>query len=217
MDGPGLAQTLEKRAIRGMAMREIFGTIGRGLRNVARFSGRDTLAQFWVYAGSVIGLSMAAMVMLMAPTITSSVAEMQQFAAEHPDQATVTTGPGSYSISIQGDHPELMPDFAGIATGMAVICGIALVLLASAVARRLHDRGKGGYWGLPAAIFLMTGLVMMPRLFGDFANGAPDMRLFGLMLVNNLLYLASLGLLVLQLVLDGTRGPNRFGDDPRRS
>jgi uncharacterized membrane protein YhaH (DUF805 family) len=86
------------------------------------------------------------------------------------------------------------------------------------VTRRLHDRGKGGYWGLPTAIFLVIGLVAMPRVFDNFAHsaGEPDMRLFELMFLNNLLYLASLAVLVVQLVLDGTRGPNRFSDDPRR-
>ncbi|MDB5707001.1 MAG: hypothetical protein JWN66_4117 [Sphingomonas bacterium] len=195
-----------------------FGTIGRGLRKLVSFSGRDTLSQFWFYAGAVIAVTIAAMVALMGPMMTSSIAKMQRFAAEHPDQAEVRTGPGSYSISIHGNHPELMPDLTGLATGMSVISGIALVLLASAVARRLHDRGKGGYWGLPAAIFLVIGLVAMPRVFDDFAhgNGNPDMRLFGFMFLNNLLYLAALAVLVVQLVLDGTRGPNRFGDDPRR-
>ena len=195
-----------------------FGTIGRGLRKIVSFSGRDTLSQFWIYAGTVIVLTVAAMVALMGPMMTSTMAKMQQFAAQHPDQAEVTTGPGSYSISVHGNHPELMPDFAGFATGMSVISGLALILLASAVARRLHDRGKGGYWGLPAAIFLVTGLIVMPRVFDSFAHGAgaPNLRLFGLMFLNNLLYLASLAVLVVQLVLDGTRGPNRFGDDPRR-
>ncbi|WEK01666.1 MAG: DUF805 domain-containing protein [Candidatus Sphingomonas phytovorans] len=200
-------------------MREILRIIWRGLRNVGRFSGRDTLAQFWVYAGTVIGLSMLAMFAAMAPMMTSTMAKMRQFAVEHPDQARVTSGPGSYSISIEGNHPELIPDFAGLVTGLSVIFGVALVLVASAVARRLHDRGKGGCWGLPAAIFLMIGLGMMPRVFASFGNGTgePDLSLFGMLVINNMLYLASLGLLVIQLVLDGTKGPNRFGEDPRKS
>lgn len=198
-------------------MPEIFGNAWRGLRGVARFSGRDTAAQFWAYAGIVIGLSMVAMVAVTAPMMMTTIARMQKFAAEHPDQATVTSGPGSYSISIEGNHPELMQDVGGFAVAISVISGIALLLVASAVTRRLHDRGRAGYGGLPAAIFLIVGLVMMPGLFANFAAGPgePDMGLFALIFVNNILYLGSLAALLFQLVQSGTKGPNRYGDDPR--
>lgn len=197
-------------------MMGFFGMVGRGLRNVLRFSGRDTLSQFWPYTGAVIGASMVAGGILFVPMMATTMAKMQKFAAEHPDQADVVTGPGSYSISINGNHPELLPDFSGLMSGVLVITVIVVVLLAAAVTRRLHDRGRRGYWALFPLFFLMSGMAGMRIVFSQFgATGEPDMSLFGLMFLNNILYLASLALLLVQLVQDGTKGPNRYGDDPR--
>ncbi|MEO8374687.1 MAG: DUF805 domain-containing protein [Sphingomonas bacterium] len=194
-----------------------FRTIGRGFRNIARFSGRDTLSQFWIYAGSVIVLAVAGWMAIFMPAFMGSFARMERFAAEHPDQADVVTGPGSYSISIHGNHPELMPDFGTLMAGMSVIAAVSVVLLAAAVTRRLHDRGKRGYWGLPLLLFLAIGMTLMPGFFSDFAKSGengPDMRLFGLIFLNNFLYIVSLAILVVQLVQSGTRGANRFGESP---
>lgn len=198
----------------------VFRTIGRGLRNMARFSGRDTVSQFWIYAGSVIALAMAAWMAAFMPFFADSMARMQRFAAEHPDQAEVVTGPGSYSMTIHGNHPELMPDMAGLMAPLAVITAITVILLAAAVTRRLHDRDKRGYWGAPALIFLAVGMAVMPTFFDSFskpvaATQEPDMGMFGLLFLNNLLYLGSLAVLVIQLVQNGRRGANRFGEDPR--
>jgi uncharacterized membrane protein YhaH (DUF805 family) len=41
------------------------------------------------------------------------------------------------------------------------------------------------------------------------------MALFGLIFVNNILSLASLAALLTQLVQNGTKGPNLYGEDPR--
>jgi len=197
-------------------MTALFGIVGRGLRNILRFSGRDTLSQFWPYTGVVIGAVIVEWGALFIPMMATTMANMQKFAAEHPDQADVTTGPGSYSIQIHGNHPELMPDFSGLASAMLLLSILSIILLAAAVTRRLHDRGKRGYWALPVPIFLASGIMGMMMLFTRFATTeVPDMRLFGVVFLNNILYLASLALLLVQLVQDGTRGPNRYGDDPR--
>ncbi len=167
----------------GMAMSEagagFFGLVGRGLRNVARFSGRDAPAQFWPYAGTVFLLSVVVWFIAMA-------------------------------LSMEG-----IPDFVGLAVAMAVIAGTVVILLAAAVTRRLHDRGRSGYWGLPVVIFLTIGLVGTIRIFSEFSAGAaPDTGVVGLLALNNLIYLASLAVLLFRLVQRGSRGPNRFGEDP---
>lgn len=197
-------------------MAGFLGMVGRGVRNILRFSGRDTLSQFWSYAAVVIGASLVAGGMLFVPMMAATMAKMQRFAAEHPDQADVVTGPGSYSISIHGNHPELMPDVSGLISGVLVVAVIVVVLLAAAVTRRLHDRGRGGYWALVPLFFLASGMAGMRVVFSQFgATGEPDMGLFGLLFLNNILYLASLALLVVQLVQDGNKGRNRYGEDPR--
>ena len=198
----------------------LFTTIGRGLRSMFRFSGRDTLPQFWIYAGSVIGLAIAAWMAVFMPFFAESFSRMQKFAAEHPDQADVVTGPGSYSVTIHGNHPELMPDMAGLTVFFAAITAITVILLAAAVTRRLHDRDKRGYWGVPVLIFLAVGMAIMPTFFDSFSKSVaaaqePDMGMFGLLFLNNVLYVGSLAVLVIQLVQGGKRGANRFGEDPR--
>ncbi len=185
--------------------------IGHNLARLTRFSGRDTRETFWPYALLLFALAFVGCGLVMVPTIAGSMARMQRFALEHPELATVQQGPGSYSIQIQGSHPELIPDMRPAMAGMAIMAGAFLLLAAAAVARRLHDRGKSGAWGLPPIIFLALGLILMPRVMS-----APTMDLssFFLLFGNNILYLASLGLLVVLLAGEGTEGPNRYGDDP---
>lgn len=48
-----------------------------------------------------------------------------------------------------------------------------------------------------------------------FADPVFDTRLFGLLFLNNLCYLAALGALILLLARSGKPGENRFGPEPR--
>jgi uncharacterized membrane protein YhaH (DUF805 family) len=189
----------------------IFTSIRHNLANLLRFSGRESRALFWPYAVAVVVLDFVAMLGLMGPAMADSFARMQRFAAAHPGQATVESGPGHYSISVHGHHPELMPDMSFLSTSIGLIGLVNVVLLAAAVTRRLHDRCRRGWWGLLPLPFLGFASVMMPRMFAGFGRGhAPDMALFFAIFFNNLLYLASLLLLVILLVGDAAKGPNRF-------
>jgi len=199
-------------------MNTFIDSVRHGFTSLTRFSGRDPAQRFWPYVGAVIALFFFAAFATMAPIMAGTFARMQAFAAEHPDQATVTQGPGSYSIQIHGNHPELMPDVTPFFTVMQVGAAVAVLLLAAAVTRRLHDRGRRGWWGLPPVIFLAGGLTLFPRVFQSTLGGevTPDtMALFGLMMANNLLYLASLALLVVLLAGAGQPGENRFGPPGR--
>jgi len=189
-------------------------SVRNGFTGLLRFSGRDPARRFWPYAGVVIALMFAGAAATMGPIMSQSFARMERFAAEHPDQATVTRGPSSYSIQIQGSHPELMPDVTPFFTAMQVGCALVVALLAAAVTRRLHDRGRRGWWGLAPLPFLIVGLTLFPRFFQSTLAGdlTPDsMRMFGLIFTNNLLYLASLGLLIFLLAGASQAGENRFG------
>jgi uncharacterized membrane protein YhaH (DUF805 family) len=197
-------------------MGDFFGAIPRGFRLLARFRGRDRPGQFWPYLGATLILDFVAMSLLIVPAMFDSFARMQRFVAEHPDQAMVESGPGSYSVTIQGNHPELMPNMAGLASGFGLIAAATVLLLAAAVARRLHDRGLSALLGLMPLPFLAFAALIMPRLFASVATGSPpDMRLFLALFLNSLLYLASLLLLAILLAQGGTKGSNRFGPDPR--
>ncbi|MDB5679567.1 MAG: hypothetical protein JWM94_2569 [Sphingomonas bacterium] len=112
-------------------------------------------------------------------------------------------------------------NFAMAPIVMGVISLTVIVLLAAAVARRLHDSGRSGWWGIPAPLFLMSGMAMMARMFTaiqadtqtpgatDAMSGMPP--LFGPILLNNLAYLASLLMLVILCCMASQPGDNRYG------
>jgi uncharacterized membrane protein YhaH (DUF805 family) len=145
---------------------------------------------------------------VMVPSMMSTFEKMQRFAIEHPDQSTVNQGPGSYSISIEGSHPELMPDFGALFGGMAMVITAMVVLLAAAVARRLHDSGRSGVWGLMPLPFLAFGFIAMPAIFN---SQEPEMNLFFGLFFNNFIYLVTLTVLVVFLASAGKDSENRFG------
>lgn len=196
-------------------MNELVGAVRHGLRNLASFSGRDPRQQFWFYALFVYALGTVAGMVTMVPLMASAFARMQRFAAEHPELTEVRSGPGHYSIRVKGDHPELMPDMSLFFIVVAAVSVVSVLLLAAAVTRRLHDRGMTGWWGLLPLPFLGTGLILFPRMFSSAMLGAePDMQMFGLLFVNNLVYLGLLGLLIWALCGKSDPGSNRYGPAP---
>ena len=185
--------------------------VGYHLKNLANFRGREERRQFWPWVGLVMVISMGGMASAIAPVIHDAFAKVRRFAIEHPDQVTATRGPGSYSVQVHGYHPELLPDLDALVGGAGVVVTGAVLLLAAAVVRRLHDCGRRGLWGALPLPFLASGLALMPRLF-HMAD--PDLGLFALLFANNLIYIASLVLLVVLLTGRGTAGDNRFGPPP---
>ncbi len=176
-----------------------------------RFGGREKIGSFWPYAGVVLGLTFLASAGVFLPEFSRSMARMAQFAAEHPESATVTQGPGSYEIRIEGHHPELMPDFGNLVGGMTAVMLMAIVLLAAAITRRLHDTGRSGAWGLLPLPFLFSGFALMPAMF---AAPVPDATLFMALFANNVVYIGTLVLLVFLLTRPGEREENRYGAPP---
>lgn len=187
----------------------------RGFANLARFSGRDRRGEFWPYAGVVFVVMFVAMGAAAFWAVSPMITEAAQFAAEHPDSATVQVSPGAYSVQIDAGAPDApMPDFTRMFGAMGACLAILVVLLAAAVTRRLHDRGLGGYWGLAPVLFLAVAFVGFPMMISNMmATDTPDMGLFLLLFLNNLLYMIALAGLILVLALPGTRGPNRYGPE----
>ena len=132
------------------------------------FKGREDRASFWPYAALVFGIVIVAGMAIFIPMMTRSMRAMQEYAAKHPDQATIASGPGQYSISVEGHHPEFF-DTGSMVTYLAVSFGLAILLYAAAVVRRLHDRGKSGAWGLMPLPFILYSSIMMPQMFGGLA------------------------------------------------
>lgn len=152
---------------------------------------------------------MAAGMTIFVPLMTHAMHEMQQFAAQHPDQAVITSGPGHYSISVHGNHPVFMPA-GSIATYLAVTFGLAILLYAAAVVRRLHDRGKTGYWGLMPLPFILYSSIQMPKMFASVGSGIePNLTLLFSIFFSNLLYIVTLIWLIMILA-----GPSEKADIP---
>lgn len=168
-------------------------SIRHNLTSLADFRGRSTARQFWPFALLVIALGSVAALMIMFPEFNASMARMQAFAAKNPELATVQSSPGHYSISVEGHHPELMPDMKMFVTAIGSIVSVSILFLAAAVARRLRDRGSSALWGLLPIPFLAYGLYAMPKLL---AADELEIGQFLLLFVNNILYLASLSWLL---------------------
>jgi uncharacterized membrane protein YhaH (DUF805 family) len=193
--------------------------VGDHLRSLARFSGREKRQPFWLWVFVVVAVATISWMAVFLPVVIGAFGRMEQFARRHPDQVTRTVGPGSYSIQVHGNHPELMPDGTLLIPAISVISLVAIVLLAAAVARRLHDSGRSGWWGVIPVPFLIAGFAVISVVFSSFdqtatSDGEPGAAFFGyfaLMMINNLLYFAALGLLVSFCVRQGDWGENRFG------
>ena len=193
----------------------VIGAIAQNLTDLMNFRGRETRSQFWPFAALVIALSFAGFTIITLPEIWASLVRMQRFAVEHPELATVEQGPSSFSISIDGYHPELMPDVGRIMAEMGAVVAVCLALLAGAVVRRLHDRGKSGLWGLTPLPFLFLAGVMMPNIFAQNpAHVVSFLLLFFALFINNAVYLGTLVYLVVILAGASVTGENRFGPRP---
>lgn len=169
-------------------------SVRNGFTGLLRFSGRDPARRFWPYAGVVVGGVMAVMMAAIVPIMNRIFASMDM------------PLPGTSSQPM----PDMTPFFTVIQIGMATM----VLLLAAAVARRLHDRGRRGGWGLPPVVFAGIAMTMFPRLFQSFSQGTATpaaLKLFGLLFANNVLYLGSLVLLIVLLTGASQPTENRFG------
>ena len=170
------------------------------------FSGREDRASFWPYAALVFVIVTVIGMVVFVPMMAHSMEAMQQYAATHPDQATITSGPGQYSISVQGNHPEFF-DRNWMALYLVVTFGLSVVLYAAAVTRRLHDRGKAGWWGLMPLPFVLYSTIMMPRAF---ASPVENMTLFFSIFFSNMAYIITLIVLIVFLAGASDPAPNRY-------
>lgn len=174
-------------------------TLWEHFKRLFDFTGREDRASFWPYAAVAFILIMVAGMIIFVPMMSRAMHEMQQFAVQHPDQVTVTSGPSQYSISVRGNHPEFIPA-SSMALFFGVTFGLAILLYAAAVVRRLHDRGKSGFWGLMPLPFILYSSVQMPNMFATVGTGTqPDMTLFFSIFFSNLLYIVTLIWLIVLL------------------
>lgn len=187
-------------------------TIKWHLAHLTRFAGREARGVFWPYVGMVVLFQIALSWVLMIPVVMVVARNLQDFVQIQEDQMAMGADSGSAAVAAEQMQAHLLPLFGWIMLLSAVMFAVVLVLLSAAVARRLHDSGRAGIWGLLPLPFLVISNGLMMWLFsGGVAPGTgPFMLLFGC----NALYLMFLLVLIVFLVMPGTAQDNRYGAMP---
>jgi uncharacterized membrane protein YhaH (DUF805 family) len=174
----------------------VTGKIGiwEHFRKLASFQGREDRASFWPYAALVLGIVMVAgalMVLLM----------MAQLIRVAPPQ----------SIPAQAGFAEPVFPVDFFTAYLAVTVGLAVLLYAAAVFRRLHDCGKSGAWGLMPLPFLAYTSVQSVLLVDSLSRGGqPNPTLFLTIAASNILFWAALLALVVLLAGASDPEPNAY-------
>lgn len=188
--------------------------IAGGFTRLLQFSGRDQRGTFWPYAGLIFSLAFCLIPVAMWPGMEGFTRTAFEIAEASPQDVSITVGTGGSSIAVRGDHPEIEPHITRMMLGVAAVVGVAALLLAAAVVRRLHDVGRSGLWALAPLIFLCSGIGGMTWVMPRFMAGEPGADAMGgflLLFANNLLYMASLATLIVFLALPSRRTDNRWG------
>ena len=100
---------------------------------------------------------------------------------------------------------------------VACLAYLALLLPYIAVAvRRLHDTDRTGWWMAPPIVLGVISMVMMGPALADPTATSNPAAMTGMGTASIILLLALIiGLVVLVFfLLSGTKGPNKYGDDP---
>jgi uncharacterized membrane protein YhaH (DUF805 family) len=159
------------------------------LKRYAEFSGRSRRMEYWMFQLFLILVYVALMVLMMIL--------------------------GGGALMAGGDPSAVMAagGAALIVGGLYMLFALAMFIPNLAVSvRRLHDTNRSGWWILAP----ISGYVIM--LIGTvMAAGNPDdPGLGGILAMIGMIAVIGLGLtLLVFMFLEGTRGPNQYGPDPK--
>lgn len=97
------------------------------------------------------------------------------------------------------------------------ILSLALLLPSIAVTvRRMHDTGWSGWWLGGFYLALIVGVIAIVAAYGGYKSHTMTDMTFGVVcLVFGLVLIAWAIWLFVLMVLDGHRGPNQYGPDPK--
>ena len=100
--------------------------------------------------------------------------------------------------------------------GLIPLAGLVTLIPTIAVTtRRLHDKGKSGWWQIAPITSLVVGLVLS-AVIGANLGGVLGMlpRTLGLLML--LFSPVSFVLIIVWMIRKGDEGPNKYGPDPRQ-
>lgn len=196
--------------------------LARHLTGLIDFQGRENRQPFWLWILIVYIVQFVIMVIAMIPIMTSWFDQMMPALQQDPHR---------FNNDPQAMMQLMVPMMQNMITMTVVGALLFFILSAAAVVRRLHDSNRSGWWALPYYAMQVVSPVFMlsffPRYFTLMASvkpGSPPdmtnpafqqaMQSMTLMSLVNLLGFGILVMMIVLLVLPGTVGPNRFGDDP---
>jgi uncharacterized membrane protein YhaH (DUF805 family) len=183
-------------------------------RKLASFKGREDRASFWPYAAVVFVIVMVAPSVMFIPTMVRSIRAMQEPPVQPPDPASVEAAFDGYPMPVHDPASDMMPSPGFIAAHLGVMIGLAVVLGAAAIVRRLHDRGRSGAWGLMPLPFIVYVAIQVPRLFDSTTGGGQaGMNLILSVFLADLLFMIALVALI--VLLAGASDPEPNGYDPQ--
>lgn len=194
----------------------------RHLTGLIDFQSRENRQPFWLWILIVYIVQFVVMIIAMIPIITTWFDQMMP---------ALQADPHRFDNDPQAMMQLMVPMMQNVITMTVVSATLFFVLSAAAVVRRLHDSNRSGWWSLPYYAMQVISPVFMlsffPRYFTMMASlqpgSQPDVtnpafqqatQSMALMSLVNLLGFAVLVMMIVLLVLPGTVGPNRFGDDP---
>lgn len=163
------------------------------LKRYADFSGRSRRMEFWMWQLFKFAVVFGVMILMM---ILGGAAIM---GASNGDPGAMMAAGGIVMILYL----------------LLLLFGLAIIIPDIAVAvRRLHDTNRTGWWILaPVAPYLIAVVSMVGGGVSGSQNGMAAGGLIGIVAM-----LVALGLAITLLVfyfMEGTKGPNRYGPDPK--
>ncbi|MEA3002942.1 MAG: hypothetical protein QOH81_1730 [Sphingomonadales bacterium] len=155
------------------------------LRRYADFSGRSRRMEYWMWILFIVLLDIAFWVLLMMI-----------------GGAALMTGDPRSAMAAGGGMMIVGALFSLVMLAL-IIPGIAVAV------RRLHDTNRTGWW-------VLAPLVGYCIAFLGGAMAASGSSMGGLLVTLGMLIALGLGLtLLVFMFLEGTKGPNRYGADPK--
>jgi uncharacterized membrane protein YhaH (DUF805 family) len=160
------------------------------LKRYAEFSGRSRRMEYWMFQLFMFLVYMAIMVLMMV------------------------VGGGALMMS-SGDPSAAFAAGGAVMLIFGIYCLFALAMFIPSLAvsvRRLHDTNRSGWWILAP----ISGYVIMV-IGGLMAAATPDNPgVGGVLAMVGVVAVLGLGLtLLVFMFLEGTRGPNNYGPDPK--
>ncbi len=159
------------------------------LKRYAEFSGRSRRMEYWMFVLFQILLAVAFWVVL------------------------AIVGGGAL---MSGGDPSALAAAGGVVMIVSIVYGlVSLALIVPGIAvgvRRLHDTDRTGWWMLGP----IAGYILMV-VGGLMAASTPDNPgVGGILAMVGMIMVVVLGLVLLVFMfLEGTRGPNKYGPDPK--